>query len=132
MATRAAELVAGIIDGIEGRPYRTGRPPLPTIRVVETLRFFVRKSVQWRELRAPPGAPAAPPCAVIGKVYADAAYDSAGNRGRACGTALSPASARSARRTAPGSERSAAWSSTIARGCWPASGWIGARTGSAG
>jgi hypothetical protein len=55
MATRAAELVAGIIDGIEGRPYRTGRPPRPTIRVVETLRFFVRKSVQWRELRAAAG-----------------------------------------------------------------------------
>jgi len=55
MATRAAELVAGIIDRIEGRPYRTGRPPLPTIEVVETLRFFVREGVQWRELRAAAG-----------------------------------------------------------------------------
>src|SRR5947209_13962954 len=55
MATRAAELVAGIIDRIEGRPYRTGRPPLPTIEVVETLRFFVREGVQWRELRATAG-----------------------------------------------------------------------------
>ena len=55
MATRAAELVAGIIDRIEGRPYRTGRPPLPTLEVVETLRFFVREGVQWRELRAAAG-----------------------------------------------------------------------------
>src|SRR3954453_11142803 len=55
MASRAAALVAGIIDRIEGRPYRTGRPPLPTIEVVETLRFFVREGVQWRELRAAAG-----------------------------------------------------------------------------
>jgi transposase len=52
MASGAAALVAGIIDRIEGRPYRTGRPPLPTVEVVETLRFFVREGVQWRELRA--------------------------------------------------------------------------------
>jgi transposase len=52
MASRAAELVAEIIDGIEGRPYETGRPPLPTVKVVEALRFFVREGVQWRELRA--------------------------------------------------------------------------------
>src|SRR4051812_14464148 len=55
MASGAAALVAGIIDRIEGRPYRTGRPPLPTIQVVETLRFFVREGVQWRELRAAAG-----------------------------------------------------------------------------
>jgi DDE family transposase len=55
MASRATELVAGIIDRIEGRPYRTGRPPLPTIEVVETLRSFVREGVQWRELRATAG-----------------------------------------------------------------------------
>src|SRR3954452_12695291 len=55
MASRAAALVAGIIDRIEGRPYRTGRPPLPTVEVVETLRFFVREGVQWRELRAAAG-----------------------------------------------------------------------------
>jgi transposase len=55
MTSRVAELVAGIIDGIEGRPYRTGRPPLPTITVVETLRFFVREGVQWREPRAAAG-----------------------------------------------------------------------------
>lgn len=55
MASRAAALVAGIIDRIEGRPHGTGRPPLPTIEVVETLRFFVREGVQWRELRAANG-----------------------------------------------------------------------------
>src|SRR3712207_3241476 len=50
MAPRAAELVATIIDGIEGRPFGTGRPPMPTVKVVEALRFFVREGVQWREL----------------------------------------------------------------------------------
>src|SRR3954471_24003472 len=55
MASRAAELVAAIIDRIEGRPYGTGRPPLPTIKVVETLRFFVRGGVQWRGRRGPAG-----------------------------------------------------------------------------
>src|SRR3954452_7040222 len=29
-----------------------GRPRCPTEAVVETLRFFVREGVQWRELRA--------------------------------------------------------------------------------
>jgi IS5 family transposase len=52
MASRAVALVAGIIDQIEDRPLGTGRPPMPTIKVVETLRFFVREGVQWRELRA--------------------------------------------------------------------------------
>jgi len=55
MVSRAAELVAEIIDGIEGRPSGTGRPPSPTVEVVETLRFFVREGVQWRELRATAG-----------------------------------------------------------------------------
>ena len=55
MASRAAALVAEIIDRIEDRPYRTGRPPVPTTKVVETLRFFVREGVQWRELRAAAG-----------------------------------------------------------------------------
>src|SRR5215217_7055231 len=55
MASRAAALVAEIIDRIEDRPYGTGRPPLPTIEVVETLRFFVREGVPWRELRAAAG-----------------------------------------------------------------------------
>jgi transposase len=55
MGPRAAVLVAGIIDRIENRPYGTGRPPMPTVKVVETLRFFVREGVQWRELRATTG-----------------------------------------------------------------------------
>jgi transposase len=55
MAARAVELVAAVIDRIEGRANRTGRPPMPTIKVVETLRFFVREGVQWRELRATAG-----------------------------------------------------------------------------
>ncbi len=55
MGPKAAELVAGIIDRIEGRPPRPGRPPVPTAEVVETLRFFLREGVQWRELRAAPG-----------------------------------------------------------------------------
>ncbi len=52
MASGAVALVAGIIDRIEDRPCRAGRPPLPTIEVVETLRFFVHEGVRWRELRA--------------------------------------------------------------------------------
>src|SRR3954465_10534658 len=52
MGSRAAALVAGIIDQIENRPLGTGRPPVPTIKVVEALRFFLREGVQWRELRA--------------------------------------------------------------------------------
>ncbi|MEK0083380.1 IS5 family transposase [Benzoatithermus flavus] len=52
MGPKATALVAGIIDRIENRPYGAGRPPLPTIKVVEALRFFVREGVQWRELRA--------------------------------------------------------------------------------
>src|SRR3954447_26472928 len=55
MAARAVALVAGIIDRIEDRSYGTGRPPLPTVEVVETLRFLVREGVQWRELRAAAG-----------------------------------------------------------------------------
>ena len=55
MATRAVELVATIIDSIEDRPLTTGRPLLPTIRVVEALRYFLREGVQWRELRATVG-----------------------------------------------------------------------------
>src|SRR3954452_4440819 len=52
MGSRAAALVAGIINQIENRPLGTGRPPVPTIKVIEALRFFLREGVQWRELRA--------------------------------------------------------------------------------
>src|SRR4051795_2391130 len=46
MGPGAAELMAGIIDRVEDRS------PMPRIRVVEALRFFLREGVQWRELRA--------------------------------------------------------------------------------
>jgi transposase len=52
MGLSAVALVARVIDRIENRPFGPGRPPEPTIKVVETLRFFVREGVQWRELRA--------------------------------------------------------------------------------
>ena len=55
MGPKAATLVAEIIDRLEGRPLGPGRPPTPTIKVVETLRFFVHEGVQWRELRATAG-----------------------------------------------------------------------------
>ena len=43
MAPRAGGLVRGIIDRIEGRMQGIGRPRMPSIKVVETLRFFVRE-----------------------------------------------------------------------------------------
>lgn len=55
MGPRAGDLVADIIDRIEDRPTGLGRPPVPTVEVVEVLRFFVREGVQWRELRTLPG-----------------------------------------------------------------------------
>jgi hypothetical protein len=55
VASRTAALVAGTIDRSEGRPLGTGRPPMPTVKVVEALRFFAREAVQWRELRATAG-----------------------------------------------------------------------------
>ena len=72
-------------------------------------------------------------CAAIGKLYADAAYDSAEQPRalRARGhPALHPRGGRS--RMARGSARSAASSSTTAPGCWPTSGWTAATTGWAG
>lgn len=55
MGPRAVELVAGIIVRLEDRSFGTGRPPMPTIKVVETMRFFVREGASWRELRAVTG-----------------------------------------------------------------------------
>src|SRR3712207_26910 len=55
MGPRAAALVAGIVDRVEDWPLGTGRPPVPTIKAVETLRYFVREGGQWRELRAAAG-----------------------------------------------------------------------------
>src|ERR687884_972951 len=52
MRPTACGLVAGLIDWIEGPRSDQGRPRCPTEAVVETLRFFLREGVQWRELRA--------------------------------------------------------------------------------
>jgi transposase len=52
MGQTACGLVAGLIEWIEGRHGDQGRLRCPTRAVVETLRFFLREGVQWRELRA--------------------------------------------------------------------------------
>ena len=52
MGPTACDVVADLIDWIEGRRSDQGRPRCPTEAVVETLRFFLREDVQWRELRA--------------------------------------------------------------------------------
>jgi hypothetical protein len=70
-------------------------------------------------------------CAAIGRLYADAAYDGADNRGLCRRDGIQP---HIRQRGEPhgsglGAVRFAAWSSTIARGCWPTSGWTDARTG---
>src|SRR3954453_17539150 len=59
MASKATALGAGITTQIETRPLGAGRPPVPTIKVVEGLRFFLREGVQWVSVR--PG----PPCAGV-------------------------------------------------------------------
>ena len=51
MGPTACSLVAGLIDWIEGPRSDHGHPRCPTEGVVETLRFFLREGVQWRELR---------------------------------------------------------------------------------
>ena len=57
MGPTAIELVAGVIDQIERAVTGTGRPSVLTVTVLETLRFFLREGVQWRELRASPDPP---------------------------------------------------------------------------
>src|ERR1051325_4053114 len=52
MGATACGLVAGLIDWIEGPRSDQGRPRCATEAVIETLRFFLREGVQWRELRA--------------------------------------------------------------------------------
>ena len=52
MGPTACGLVAGLIDWIEGPRSDHGRPRCLTQAVVETLRFFLREGMQWRELRA--------------------------------------------------------------------------------
>jgi transposase len=51
----AKDLVAGIIERLEGDRTERGRPRLPAIQVVATLQFFLREGVQWCELLADPG-----------------------------------------------------------------------------
>jgi hypothetical protein len=65
MGPRAAALVAGIIDRIEDRPPRTGRPPMPTTEAVEALHFSSSaKACHGGNCGLRPGAPAVPPRAV--------------------------------------------------------------------
>lgn len=45
MGPKATALITAVIDRLEGRPSGTGRPPLPTLKVVEALRFFVREGL---------------------------------------------------------------------------------------
>ena len=52
MGPTTCGLVAGLIDWIEGPRGDRGRPRCPSEEVVETLRFFLREGVRWRELRA--------------------------------------------------------------------------------
>ncbi|OYD83028.1 IS5 family transposase [Azospirillum brasilense] len=54
MGSTAVDLLAGVVDQMEWADTGTGRPPVPTNTVLETLRFFLREGVQWRELRASP------------------------------------------------------------------------------
>jgi transposase len=52
MGPTARGLVASLIDRIEGPRNDRGHPRSPTEAILETLRFFLREGVQWRELRA--------------------------------------------------------------------------------
>jgi transposase len=52
MGPTACGLVASLIDWIEGLRSDHGRPRCRAEAVLETLRFFLREGVQWRELRA--------------------------------------------------------------------------------
>jgi transposase len=48
----AKDLIADIIDRLEGEPTGRGRPRLSAVEVVATLQFFLREGVQWCELLA--------------------------------------------------------------------------------
>jgi transposase len=52
MGPTACGLVASLIDWIEEPQNDRGHPRSPTEAVLETLRFFLREGVPWRELRA--------------------------------------------------------------------------------
>jgi transposase len=52
---RLFDLIATVIDACEQQPSRgPGHPPSETIRVVATLRRFLREGTPWRSLRATP------------------------------------------------------------------------------
>ena len=55
MEITVSHLVSGIIERLERDPAERGRPRLPVVDVVETLRFFLREGVQWRALPARDG-----------------------------------------------------------------------------
>ena len=55
MRVTASNLVAEIIERLEGEAAERGRPRLSAADVVATLRFFLREGVQWRELPARDG-----------------------------------------------------------------------------
>jgi transposase len=55
MGPTGRRLVASLIDRIEEPRNGRGHPCSPTEAVLETLRFFLREGVQWRELRAADG-----------------------------------------------------------------------------
>lgn len=63
MGPTVAEVVAGIIDRIEARPVGSGRPPMPTVEIIETLRFFLREASSGASFGRRTGAPQAQPCA---------------------------------------------------------------------
>jgi transposase len=56
MDFRLLHLIATVLDARDQRPSRgPGHPPSDTIRVVATLRRFLRESTPWRSLSATPG-----------------------------------------------------------------------------
>ena len=56
MDFRLLHLIATVIDACDQRPSRgPGHPPSETIRVVATLRRFLREGTPWRSLSATPG-----------------------------------------------------------------------------
>src|SRR5436305_2642580 len=56
MDFRLLHLIATVIDACDQRPSRgPGHPPSETIRVVVTLRRFLREGTPWRSLSATPG-----------------------------------------------------------------------------
>ena len=56
MDFRLLHLIATVIEACDQRPSRgPGHPPSETIRVVATLRRFLREGTPWRSLSATPG-----------------------------------------------------------------------------